>query len=152
MKRNIIKITLFVLLTIIITGCTININDDCDKEKKNQNNNEVVNNNTTNTKKNEKLVGKKFTRTYNINHIAPSNDYDYLYITIRAFQEEEIETVKVKRNDFENAEVGNAYEIVFEIENGEIENNIKSIFKNSKIVSATKTDKTGLEQVNEEFE
>ena len=27
-------------------------------------------------------INKTFTKTYNINHIAPSNNFDYIYITI----------------------------------------------------------------------
>ena len=94
-------------------------------------------------------INKTFTKTYNINHIAPSNNFDYIYITIRIFQDEEIETVKVRRELFEDAEVGDNYEIKFKVTGNELEDNIKSIFNNCEIVSANKTDKTGLEQINE---
>jgi lipopolysaccharide export LptBFGC system permease protein LptF len=98
------------------------------------------------------LIGHTFRRTYNINHIAYSNSEEYLYITIREFQGEEIETVRVNRSQFESANVGDNYEILFEITNNDIEDNIKSIFNNTKIVSAKKTDKTGLEQEYDNIE
>ncbi len=97
------------------------------------------------------LLNHTFTRTYNINHIADSNDYDYIYITIRMFQDEEIETVKVRRDLFKDAKVGDNYEIEFKITKADIEDNIKSIFNSTDIMSVMKTDKTGLEQVYEDF-
>ena len=101
---------------------------------------------------NKNLIGKEFTRTYNIRHTDVSNDYNYMYITIREFQEEEIETVKVKKELFDNATIGDNYEITFKIISNDIENDIKSIFKNSEIIKAYKTDKTGLEQTQENFD
>lgn len=98
------------------------------------------------------LIGHTFTRTYNINHIAPSNDFDYIYITIREFQNEEIETVKVKRSLFEDALVNDNWEITFKITNNSIEDNLKSIFSNTEVIEAKKTDKTGLEQVSDPIE
>lgn len=123
-------------------------------EEKTEEKDEVKQNKKENKKeeknKNKKdLIGKSFIRTYNINHIAPSNDFDYLYITIRMFQDEEIETVKVKRSLFENAKAGDNYEIEFVVTNNDIKENIKSIFENSEIISVEKTDKTGLNQIIE---
>ncbi|MBR2828094.1 MAG: hypothetical protein IKE70_02555, partial [Bacilli bacterium] len=120
---------------------------ECEEKK------EIINCKEEDNSKKEKkeLIGKEFKRTYNINHIAPSNDYDYIYITIRGFQAEEIETVKVKRNQFEEFQVGDNVEITFKIESGKIEDNLKSIFQYSNVISATKTDKTGLEQINDTF-
>ncbi len=110
---------------------------------------ETNNNNKNNDKD---LINHSFTRTYNINHIAYSNDYNYLYITIREFQKEEIETVKVLREKFEEANPGDNFEITFKIISNDIEDNLKSIFANSEVISAIKTDKTGLEQIYEEIE
>lgn len=107
---------------------------------------------TIENKNKKDLINHTFTRTYNINHIAESNDYEYIYITIRGFQDEEIETVKVKRELFKDVKVGDNYEIKFSVTNNSIEDNLKSIFENAKIVTAKKTDKTGLEQVFEPIE
>ena len=98
------------------------------------------------------LINHTFTRTYNINHIAYSNSEEFLYITIREFQGEEIETVKIKRAMFNDINTGDNWEIQFKIKNNNIEDNIKYIFENTEIVSAKKTDKTGLEQVSDPIE
>ena len=108
--------------------------------------------NNSNKNNDKDLINHSFTRTYNINHIAYSNDYNYLYITIREFQKEEIETVKVLREKFEEANPGDNFEITFKIISNDIEDNLKSIFANSEVISAIKTDKTGLEQIYEEIE
>ena len=133
-------------LTIQKSKCEENKEDKKIEEKEKSEND---NNNKNNDKD---LINHTFTRTYNINHIAYSNDYNYLYITIREFQGEEIETVKVLREKFENANTGDNYEITFKINNNGIEDNLKSIFANSEVIKANKTDKTGLEQIYENIE
>ena len=75
----------------------------------------------------------------------------YMYITIREFQKDEIETVKVDKELFKQVEVGDNYEILFKIKNNRIKDNIKSIFYNSEIVKVEKTDKNGLEQLSEQI-
>ena len=143
------RIKIYGLLGIILitmTACDININTDkCEKKECNCETD-------IKTVRTNNIVGKEFTRTYMIYNVAQSNDYDYLYLTIRAFQDEEIETVKVKRKDFDNYKEDVYYEITFKITSNEIEDNLKSIFKNSEIIKANQTDKTGLEQVFEDFE
>lgn len=89
-----------------------------------------------------------FIKTYKILNIEDSNDYDYLYITIRQFQGEEVETVKVKRDRFNDVEVGKNYEITFK-NKGIEKDTIKDIFTQGKIVSVVLTTKEGLDQVNE---
>lgn len=143
--KKLVFTTMIVVFVFSMTACSININDgpekyECDCEK-----------NEPTAKIKKGLIGKEFTRTYRIEHVAESNEYEYLYITIRQFQSEEIETVKVNRKDFEDVKVEDYYEIKFEIKNDDIEDNIKSIFENTKVVKAEKTDKTGLQQINEDF-
>lgn len=126
---------------------------DTEINKEDNKEDEPIKDNNDKENQNKKdLINHTFTRTYNINHIAVSNDFDYLYITIREFQAEEIETVKVKRSMFEEAKVGDNYEITFKITNNNIEDNLKSIFDNSEVIKAVKTDKTGLEQVSDSIE
>lgn len=97
----------------------------------------------------EKYSNKIFVKTYNILHIAESNDKNYLYLTIRKFQDEEVETVKVLRDLADNIEVNGNYEFTFQYETDDIEDNIKSIFENSTIISIVKTDKIGLNQIQD---
>lgn len=89
-----------------------------------------------------------FIRTYHILNIADSNDEKYLYLTIRQFQDEEVQTVKVEKNLCPSIEVGKNYEFTLKT-NQKLEDNIQSIFNNSTVVSITETDKVGLEQIQD---
>lgn len=95
-----------------------------------------------------KNVKEKFTRTYRILNVAESNDYKYLYVTIRQFQAEEVETVKVLRKDFEGVEVGNNYEVTFR-NKGIERDTIEEIFNNSEVISVVFTTRLGLDEINE---
>ncbi len=90
-----------------------------------------------------------FTRTYQVLNIAESDDQNYLYLTIKRFQIDKVETVKVERNIANMVEVNKYYEFSFENASNEIEDNIKSIFENATLKDIIETDKTGLEQVQD---
>ena len=90
-----------------------------------------------------------FTRTYEVLNIEESNDENYLYLTIRQFQQEEVETVKVLKNLANSIEINKNYEFTFKKANLNIEDSIKSIFENAELISIKETDKTGLEQIQE---
>ena len=147
MKKNIIPIIVFILLIclVIITFSKNAIN--C------QDYVIVDYDNSYNKYEGDKkdLKGKTFTKTYNINHVALSTDDKYIYITIKEFQKDEIETVKVDKELFKQVEVGDNYEILFKIKDNRIKDNIKSIFYNSEIVKVEKTDRIGLEQLSEQI-
>jgi len=98
--------------------------------------------------KNKNIETCKFIRTYKILNVAESNDINYIYLTIRAFQDEEVQTIKVKRKLISNPEE-EYYEFTFKTKKKIKASSILSIYNNSKIVSITKTTKTGLEQINE---
>lgn len=89
-----------------------------------------------------------FIRTYHILNIADSNNEKYLYLTIRQFQDEEVQTVKVEKNLCPSIEAGKNYEFTLKT-NQKLEDNIQSIFNNSIVVSITETDKVGLEQIQD---
>ena len=92
-----------------------------------------------------------FTRTYNVLNIANSFDENYLYLTIRQFQFDEVETVKVLKSLASSVEVNKNYEFTFKYTNKKIEDNIKSIFENAMLEVINETNKTGLEQVQDEI-
>ena len=94
---------------------------------------------------------REFIRTYKILNIAPSNDENYLYLTIRQFQAEEVKTVKISKNIYNDYEVNKSYEFTFKKTNTTLEDNIESIFTNTKLIKVEKTNKVGLEQKNESF-
>lgn len=94
---------------------------------------------------------KSFVRTYNVLNIADSIDGNYLYLTIRQFQVDEVETVKVLKSLASSVEVNKNYEFTFKYTNKKIEDNIKSIFENAMLEDIRETDKTGLEQLQDEI-
>lgn len=89
-----------------------------------------------------------FIKTYNILNITKSNDNNYIYLTIRQFQEEEVQTVKVEKKLCPNIVEGKNYEFTIK-PNFRVEDNISSIFRNSTILEIKETDKIGLEQIQE---
>lgn len=96
--------------------------------------------------KNNKTICE-YTRTFKILGIYESNDDKYLYVTIRAFQDEDIQTIRIERNMAEIKE-GNYYEFTFKTSKKVDKNSILSLYKNSSIISIEKTDKIGLQQVD----
>lgn len=88
-----------------------------------------------------------FIRTYNILNVSKSNDNNYIYLTIRQFQEE-VQTVKVEKQLCPNIVEGKNYEFTIK-PNDRVEDNILSIFSNSTILEIKETDKVGLEQIQE---
>lgn len=92
---------------------------------------------------------KTFTKTYEVLNVALSNNDEFIYLTLRQFQFEEVETVKVAKSLNYDITVGKNYEFTFEYTTEEIEDNIKSIFANAKLTSIVETDKTGLDQIQD---
>lgn len=91
-----------------------------------------------------------FTQTYSIINFYESDDDSKIWVTLKPFQTDDIATIKLDKkiigivNEFEN------YEFTFEKGNNDIpEDTIYEIFKNSNLISINKTDKTGLDQINE---
>lgn len=95
------------------------------------------------------IIRDTFTQTFRILNIIESNDSKYIYLTVRQFQCEEVETVKIKKNLASSVKANNNYEFTFRYTEKDVEDEIKSIFENMDIISIEKTDKEGLEQINE---
>lgn len=100
----------------------------------------------------ERIRGKNtgigtFTQTYHVLNVAESNNENYIYLTLRKFQAEEVETVKVYRSiESNDIKKNKNYEFTFRYQIGTVEDNIKSIFEHSQLISVKETDKKGLEQ------
>lgn len=91
-----------------------------------------------------------FTKTYLVLDVSDSNDKNYFYLTLKMFQGEEVATVKVKRNLINEIIEDKFYEFKFNIlETSNDNDSIQEIFNNYNLISITETDKTGLDQVNE---
>lgn len=141
---------------VVVVGLLDNSEEEQERFKK-----EIINSDLIKFVKGEKLSNevdneenvtneKAFIRTYNILNIAESNEDSYIYLTIRQFQEEEVQTVKVEKRLCPNIEVRKNYEFTIKPKS-KIEDNILSIFNNSEIISIKKTDKIGLEQIQEDI-
>lgn len=97
----------------------------------------------------ERIRGKDtgigtFTQTYHVLNVAESNNENYIYLTLRKFQAEEVETVKVYKSIAADMKVDKNYEFTFKYQKGTVEDNIKSIFQHAQIISIKETGKTGL--------
>ena len=138
MKKKKIIIVIIISLVIIVIGVFYKFNDILLPLIIQNENLSIINNQKNN-----------FTRTYEVLNIEESNDENYLYLTIRQFQQEEVETVKVLKNLANSIEINKNYEFTFKKANLNIEDSIKSIFENAELISIKETDKTGLEQIQE---
>lgn len=101
---------------------------------------------------NKSNVLYEFMQTYNVVNIEESNDYNYLYLTIRQFQDEEIATVRVPRNLANEVKENNNYEFTFQYEYPKVElknGTINEIFEKCNLISIKYTDKVGMGQTQE---
>lgn len=90
-----------------------------------------------------------FTKTYEVLNIVPSNSEEYLYLTLRQFQGEEVETVKVLKSLASTVEINKNYEFTFSARGIEPDEDIEDIFKKCNLLSIKSTDKVGLDQVQD---
>lgn len=138
---------------VVVVGLLDNSEKEQEKFKKN-----IVDSKLIKFVKGERLVDevdnkntidlKSFIRTYNILKVTESNDANYIYLTIRQFQEEEVQTVKIEKKLCPNIVEGKNYEFTIK-PNYRMEDDILSIFNNSQILEIKETDKIGLEQTQD---
>lgn len=94
----------------------------------------------------------EFTQTYNVVNVEESNDYNYLYLTVRQYQFEEIATVRVLRSLASEVSEDENYEFTFQYEYPKVElseGTIEEIFEKCHLISIEYTDETGLGQTQE---
>lgn len=103
--------------------------------------------------KNKIPIQKKYTctfiRTYKVEYILPSNSEDFLYLTIRAFQDEEVQTIKINKDLFSKIEQGKYYEFKFKPLEKIEQDTILNIHQKSQIISIEETERIGLEQIQD---
>lgn len=88
----------------------------------------------------------EFIKTYRVLNVAESNDSNYIYVTLRAFQNEEVTTVKLPTTEYPYIE-NEYYEFKFRMKDKKIDENIDSIFTNAEFVDAVITSKEGINQI-----
>lgn len=119
------KIILAILLCGVITGCEL-MNEESGQVKEQA----------------------SFIRTYHILNVAESDDSDFLYVTIKQFQCDDVQTIKVEKALCPDIAADKNYEFTIKA-NGEIADNLLSIFNHSEISAIKETDKIGLEQTQD---
>ena len=90
-----------------------------------------------------------FTKTYLVLDVSDSNDDEYVYLTLKMFQGEEVVTVKVERKLIGEMIEDQYYEFQFTVSKIMDDESIEKIFDNHKLISITKTDRVGFDQINE---
>lgn len=99
---------------------------------------------------NEK-IGETFTRTYRVLNVEDSNDGEYFYVTVRQFQCEGVETVKISKDLCFDIKENNNYEFTFQFTNKMAEDNIQSIFENTTLLKINFTDREGVDQIQDSW-
>lgn len=89
------------------------------------------------------------TKTYNVVNINESNDENYLFITFRQFQSEDVVTIKLPKTISKDLLIGEKYEFTFNTNKEFVNETIDVIFENSEIINIVLTEKVGMEQKNE---
>lgn len=91
-----------------------------------------------------------FTRTYFIEKLTKEDD-NYYYVTLKQFKYDDRYNLKLDKNLYDDIKENYNYEFLLEKTNHKKVNSIKDIFKNTKIISITKTDNIGLSQKQEKI-
>ncbi len=103
---------------------------------------------------NQNNYNVSFIKTYNVLKVTESNDEEYVYLTLRRFQDEDVETVKVNKYVARDVEADKNYEFTFEVNLDLLsddfeQDDIEDIFREARLVNISYTDKLGLEQIQE---
>ena len=90
-----------------------------------------------------------FTRTYLILDTSISNDENYIYLTLREFQAEEVVTIKIEKAIVPEIIEDSYYAFKFASTGKSDKTDIKTLFESNRLLEITSTDKLGLDQINE---
>ena len=92
-----------------------------------------------------------FIRTYQVIDVEKQEDSNKTYLTLKQFQLDEVTKVEVYNSFLADLKLENGkyYEFRFQYNGNKVEDNIKSIFENTNLISITETDKLGLDQVQD---
>ncbi len=103
---------------------------------------------------NQDSYNVSFIKTYNVLKVTESNDERYVYLTLRRFQDEDVETVKVSKDLASSVEANKNYEFTFNVDLNLLsddfeQDDIEDIFRETQLVNISYTDKLGLDQIQE---
>lgn len=91
-----------------------------------------------------------FTKTYLLLDVSPSNDSNFVYLTLKEFQDEDVVTKKVNSNILNDLEEDHYYEFRFGSFGNNTSNNISDVFDNNVLLNVKQTNLIGSEQINED--
>lgn len=124
-RQNMIFIFFIAFLLIIFLGYLFVVGDQ----------NESSKGKTTTTKVNEETLGEcNFDKLYNLLLVTDSDDGEYIHITLKEFQVDEVKTIRIKRDAMPSLKKGNYYLFSFKT-NKKIHDHIEEIFDASELVS-----------------
>ena len=92
----------------------------------------------------------EFIRTYKILNSVLSSDSDYIYLTLQSFLSDDVQTVKVKKALLNEVSIGDNYEFTFKTYQSYIDTSIENLFTENEVVKIVKTDKEGMNQIEED--
>ena len=92
----------------------------------------------------------EFVRTYKILNSVSSSDDLSLYLTLQSFLSDDVQTVKVKKELLNDVTIGASYEFTFKTYQAYIDTSIENLFLENEVVKITKTDKEGMNQIEED--
>lgn len=125
-RQNMIFIFFIAFLLIIFLGYLFVVGDQ-----------KLVSNNkkTTTTKVNEETIGEcDFDKLYNLLLVTESDDEEYIHITLKEFQVDEVKTIRIKKDAMPSLKKGNYYLFSFKT-NKKIHDHIDEIFDASELLS-----------------
>ena len=79
-----------------------------------------------------------------------SSDDLSLYLTLQSFLSDDVQTVKVKKELLNDVTIGASYEFTFKTYQAYIDTSIENLFLENEVVKITKTDKEGMNQIEED--
>ena len=87
-------------------------------------------------------------KTYTVRDIDISNDGESMYITLKEYQTEGTDKLKVSRELGEVMKSGNNYNIYFDIDKRYVKENNSVIFSKGEVTNIVYTDKSGMDSLN----
>ena len=91
-----------------------------------------------------------FVRTYYVEMLREMEDEDTTAVVLSEFQSDKLTTITLSNALAKDLEVGSSYEFTFKTYQAYIDTDIENVFDENEVVSVKKTDKTGVQQIQED--
>jgi len=90
-------------------------------------------------------------KTYNIKNIEPSNDGNYLYVTVTEYQVEGVFTIKLPKSVSKDLKNNSSYVFTFKTTEENLTVTTDVLFNNSEIINIKYTEKKGMETESKSY-